>query len=675
MAVITPADQKDLTLNVDAAVELARMNLAAIERDVSKFAQNSDRSLAQAEKGFARLEKATGMARTAVLGFVSALSVSTVVSFGRSMLNFADDLATAAQQAGVSIERYQTLQEALRALELSTDQTDKVLKTLVDTLGAVQSGTAAKGATDALDRMGITQQILNGHIRDAGQLLDAIAQSSSRYKSEAMFTADVVALLGRRIGVDLAAAIRDGGKALHELEQQTRDTGTVIDTELVNKLADANESVDRMMSAMRRNAVLWAGEFISAVEGVGNALDRFQNKLTLNSPLASGAARARAFEALSTDDKLAAVDRRLTGLRTQQARARRGMGYNVLTGAVTGGTSATSDLDYRIAQTEKYRARIAAEGLSEISRGFWGSNSAPPPPPQTFDPPKTSRSAGSAGKKAQRVFSAHELRMGADLTPGKSTISPELEALRLADLGAMAKSVAKTVDGDLAPSLLKVQTMLPQIDVGSVLSVEDQERLERFAADFAANFESAFENALFNGDLRGAVDGLIEDFGRLIIRLTLIEPAARKAAQAIGGMGGGGGLFGGLLKLVGLAGGGGGPMLSAGFNPGPLVDLAKVVPLTGLGFAGGGRPPVGKASWVGERGRELFVPDVPGRIIANDNLGGSRVVNNYINGNLLTPEFWAKIQAGDDGAAIRGSAGGARMAQRQIAQAGRRTLR
>ena len=41
------------------------------------------------------------------------------------------------------------------------------------------------------------------------------------------------------------------------------------------------------------------------------------------------------------------------------------------------------------------------------------------------------------------------------------------------------------------------------------------------------------------------------------------------------------------------------------------------------GFANGGRPPVGKASIVGERGPELFVPDKAGTIIPNHELGGS----------------------------------------------------
>ena len=50
-------------------------------------------------------------------------------------------------------------------------------------------------------------------------------------------------------------------------------------------------------------------------------------------------------------------------------------------------------------------------------------------------------------------------------------------------------------------------------------------------------------------------------------------------------------------------------------------------------FADGGRPPVGKASIVGERGPELFVPKVAGTIIPNNQLGGG-TTNNYVTVNV-----------------------------------------
>ena len=52
---------------------------------------------------------------------------------------------------------------------------------------------------------------------------------------------------------------------------------------------------------------------------------------------------------------------------------------------------------------------------------------------------------------------------------------------------------------------------------------------------------------------------------------------------------------------------------------------------SGLGFAGGGRPPMGKASLVGERGPELFVPDSAGTVIPNSELGGGNSITQIFN--------------------------------------------
>ena len=47
-----------------------------------------------------------------------------------------------------------------------------------------------------------------------------------------------------------------------------------------------------------------------------------------------------------------------------------------------------------------------------------------------------------------------------------------------------------------------------------------------------------------------------------------------------------------------------------------------------LNYADGGRPPVGRASIVGERGPELFVPDSAGTIVPNHAMGGANIVVN-----------------------------------------------
>ena len=98
--------------------------------------------------------------------------------------------------------------------------------------------------------------------------------------------------------------------------------------------------------------------------------------------------------------------------------------------------------------------------------------------------------------------------------------------------------------------------------------------------------------------------------------------------KGLGGFLGGilGGAFGG--GGGGNKGGGGGGGSSFGFNLG--INTASDFIQSGLGFADGGRPPVGKASIVGERGPELFVPSTAGTIIPNNQIGGESITNNIV---------------------------------------------
>ena len=59
---------------------------------------------------------------------------------------------------------------------------------------------------------------------------------------------------------------------------------------------------------------------------------------------------------------------------------------------------------------------------------------------------------------------------------------------------------------------------------------------------------------------------------------------------------------------------------------------------SGLQFANGGRPPVGKASLVGERGPELFVPKTAGTIIPNHQMGGGGSTNIVVNVDATNTE-------------------------------------
>ena len=86
------------------------------------------------------------------------------------------------------------------------------------------------------------------------------------------------------------------------------------------------------------------------------------------------------------------------------------------------------------------------------------------------------------------------------------------------------------------------------------------------------------------------------------------------------------GLLGFLGNTVLGAFGGGGGGGSAPFITDKVFDTGfdtSLLDFSGRGFARGGRPPVGKASIVGERGPELFVPNMAGTIVPSNAMGGA----------------------------------------------------
>jgi len=108
------------------------------------------------------------------------------------------------------------------------------------------------------------------------------------------------------------------------------------------------------------------------------------------------------------------------------------------------------------------------------------------------------------------------------------------------------------------------------------------------------------------------------------LKRKLIEVAMQRAVAGIGDFIGN--------ALGGLFGGGGGLSTKQLFSSGATLGLNNANDfLSGappLKFANGGRPPVGRASIVGERGPELFVPSSAGNIIPNNAMGG--VTNNIV---------------------------------------------
>ncbi len=167
------------------------------------------------------------------------------------------------------------------------------------------------------------------------------------------------------------------------------------------------------------------------------------------------------------------------------------------------------------------------------------------------------------------------------------------------------------------------ETQLKQLEVkGLTVDKLVRENVEtKKLADNATKVKQAFDqlSTTIGNDIKNGIAGLIKGTSTLGDLLNNVADRFLDVAlnQALFGsiLGSGGKKGGGLLGAIGL-------------------------------FANGGRPPVGKASIVGERGPELFVPRLSGTIVPNNKLGGGGSTSVVVNVDASGSD----VQGDDSGA-------------------------
>ncbi len=616
------ADTKQLILRVEAATELAKRNLDDLARAVQADSAKMDKSLAGVDGALGRLGGAFGKLSGIAGGFGLALGGGAILQAGRDILKFADDIDAAATQAGLSVERYQTLTEAFRTLEIDAEQTDKILKTLQSTLGDVQNG-AENSATKALDRLGISARVMSGEIATSDELLDALAAASSKAGTQAQFTADVVDIFGKKVGVDLAAALADGGKALNQLEQDVRDAGLVISEEMVGKLADANESIDQFAKQTKIRLTLAAGyaidfasDFSAAIGSLSGVFGSVTNDWSADLNRFFESARG----ALNTFTRAADAAFAQTAPGRVATSAGRGNAMSVavndaigrlpftIAGAIPGGNVA---LGAALAVREGRRLRQQDRALRDILGNFDFIKKKPPEVPVI--PRVTGGGGGSRGSGGGARRGGGGARRSAPKSSGKTREADDVlrfaaneegsDYLGIFDLNGPLADLDEM--GKRGADLARVLSEMPIPDLSQILPEETRLELESFALNFNQDLAGGLAQAILFG----------EDLG------DVLENTFKRAAAAM--------LQSGILNF--LTGGKEGTSFAAMF-----ANIGKIF---GGKFAAGGDPPMGKISLVGEKGPELFMPKVPGTIIPNHALGGrSSVLNMTINAPGATAE-------------------------------------
>lgn len=525
-----------VVIDIDARLTSLEANLAKATKRFDRFDKDMRRTGGQIEASFTRLN---GVVLNFVKGLGAGLIAGALSGGAKSLLNFADDLATAADQANVSVERFQTLRGAFRSLEIDGDVYEKILQKLIVAQGEVASG-AENATTKALDKLGISAKILSGEITTTDGFVDALAISLGNIEDPAQKAAIAADIVSKRYGTQLAAALGDGGKALHQAEVDFTNAGKVIDDVMIQKLAAANETWDGFVENIQSKSVIMAASVIDAFGKIQDAYLKWGAEFVLDNTW------------LYDEEK-------------QQ------IAQDILIKQHREYLNKLADDQKRVAD------KLASVKLPALDWINPKTAIKPDPNPD----PKGARTTGST----KPTFSPADLRLGNDLPPVELPISLDVDR-PLVDLDKM----------NVGLEGLRQRVTAADIALADTFDVELFDRVQQIGDAFEQDIARSLADVLVYSDNLG--DALESAFKRMasamleaVIQAQVLKP---------------------LLESMGFSSGGG-----------------AFTNLFGGFFADGGRPPMGKVSVVGERGPELFVPDLAGRILPNDvfaNMGGgSRV--------------------------------------------------
>ncbi|WP_170112619.1 tape measure protein [Sphingomonas fennica] len=660
---------RQLLLQVDANVELARRALDSLDNDVGRNSASIDRSLG-------RIDASIGRVVGALAGFATIQGLS---SLGKQFLDIADQskqmeaqlrLATASfgsfGQAQQDVGRianatrngltetstlYGNFVRASAAMGKTQDEAARATETFSKALKIGGAG-AAEAASATLQ---FGQALASGVLR--GDEFNSIAEASPRIlklladslgvstgalrqmAAEGKLTADVLfkALTDRKFTAGIDAEFQQLPKTFSEAMTLVDnaaittfgafDRGGQFSTAIANFVTGGSDGFRSLSSSAEE----LGRDIRGTIAGLENVWDGFAD------------AGVAAMQMIKRE--YAPLIRIIEGYLDRAKFANEVAGYFNLPGAV--GRLILNNPYIKDTFYEGKNTYIDDSRRQSVLDDIWAEGV-----PRAAAIARPSAPAAAAGRSLRRS-GATRRPTDADLSPRDLILREIAKEGRPDALWWPEGNFLEGLDGlfDIDRTLGSIGDHASRIAdyegaIGKLVSAEDQQRLLEFEADFGRDLTRSLADAVVYGDNLGDV----------------LENTFKRAAAAL--------LESGLLELLSPGSAGGGTW--RGF-----IGKAGTI-FSGLGFADGGSPPVGKASLVGERGPELFVPRVPGVVVPNHMLGdwGSTVqVRQSFSVNAQGAVLAADLMSEMRSIGVRAAAGGAALAQQQIGRRSRQALR
>lgn len=578
----------------------AQTLLLRIDSDMSKLRRelmDAERATVQAGEKMAGRLNAVNENFRSVTGAASALRAvlagaagGALAAFTLRALHTADALQDAADRASVTTAQLQELGFAARQNGADQGSMNQALVMFSRRVGEAAQGTGE--LLPVLQRYGVGIRFASGQMRDQHGILLDVSDAIRRAESDQERAVIATAAFGRA-GADLVPVFKAGTEGLENYAAKARATGKVLDPELVRQAAAAKDQLDSTAESINRLGqaiVLRIGPTLESwARGLENVLrplteiENVQQRLELMRDVPHKPRSIAAAEAYL--DYLLENDRRAGQLRAGRSAYVGGNAVQPplppLTDEMLRGSA--NAVTYRSAQDKKL-----AEGFAESRRVI-------------EDYERAARKLYEGTRTPAEKFLESQRQINNHLEYGRIDAETFDRAMKQAT-ETLAQDLTRELESgridweQYGAAVRQAGLTMAQVDAAMY-------RTQQFTRALGSAFDSMFEHTIASGgDWRAGMLGLLADVQRSMFQLLSggRTPGGMIASALVSGVGG---LFGAAdLYNQGIPGVGPTGMGFSHFG-GPRAEGGPVSP--------------GTVYEVGEKGRELFVPDRPGTIVPN----------------------------------------------------------
>jgi hypothetical protein len=243
--------------------------------DSAKFrsgTRQAQREMSQFQRG---ISSAANVAKGALVGMVSAISVDMFATAIKSGLDYASSLAEVAAQVGVTTKTLQEYRYAATQVGLTQDEMDASLTKLTRSIGQAANG--GKLQAGAFERLGVSIRDANGNIKEAGVIIPEIADGLKALGSDAERAATLTEIFGRA-GQKLAPLLSGGSSEINNLREAAHRLGVVLSDQQIQQADETADKLAAVKTVLQARLAGAVADNAGSIIELANALSELADK-------------------------------------------------------------------------------------------------------------------------------------------------------------------------------------------------------------------------------------------------------------------------------------------------------------------------------------------------------------------------------------------------------------